>query len=54
MLSIVADAMMVATGRNGYKPDHREADMRRRYLAQQQQKIDAQRQRDIARIGAQR
>ena len=45
MLSIIADVMMTATGSNGHKPDHREAEMRRRYLAQQQDKIDAQRRR---------
>ncbi len=50
MLTIIADAMMTATGTKGHRPDHREADMRRRYLAQQQHKIDAQRQRDIAKI----
>jgi len=50
MLSIIADAMMLASGKQGHNPDHREADMRRRYLAQQQHNIDAQRQRDIARI----
>ncbi len=51
MLSIIADAMMAASGKQGQKPDHREAEMRRRYLAEQQHKIDAQHQRDIARIG---
>jgi len=51
MLTIIADAKMVASGKQGHKPDHREADMRRRYLAKQQHMIDTQRQRDIARIG---
>ena len=50
MLSIIADVMMTATGSNGHKPDHREAEMRRRYLEQQQHKIDMQRQQSIARI----
>jgi len=50
MLTIISDAMMTATGNRGQNPDHREAEMRRRYLAQQQQKFDGQRFREIARI----
>lgn len=50
MLSIIADAMGIATGQNNHRPDHRDAEMRRRYLAKQQNRIDTQRQRDITRI----
>lgn len=50
MLSIIADSLMIATGKHGQSPDHREAKMRRLYL-EKQRRIDVQRQLDIARVG---